>query len=188
MLSKKTDLKKEDIMKLKILILVLISLCFALTTALAVPTEITVRIKTKDAKFLGTSMGGALVTITDAGTGEQLARGVTEGSTGNTDIIMKLPLERGKHISDETSAKYTAMIDINEPVQLKITAQGPLSEPHAMNSVQVTQWVIPGKHINRGDAMLLELPGLMVKLLSPAQGQILDNTKKVEIQAVVRMM
>jgi hypothetical protein len=49
------------------------------TSAAAVPTEITVHVKTKDAKFLGTSMGGALVTIKDAQTGEMLAKGVTSG-------------------------------------------------------------------------------------------------------------
>ena len=49
------------------------------TSAWAVPTEITVHVKTKDAKFLGTSMGGALVTIKDAQTGELLAKGVTSG-------------------------------------------------------------------------------------------------------------
>jgi hypothetical protein len=173
---------------LKIMFVILVVAFFATTTALAVPTHITVRVKTKDAKFLGTSMGGALVTIQNAKTGKQLAKGVTEGATGNTNLIMVSSHERGVPISDARSAKYTATIDIEEPTQILVTAQGPLSEPHAINTVQATQWIIPGKHINRGDAMMLELPGLMVKLQSPAQDTSFYSGKSVKIQAVVRMM
>lgn len=49
----------------------------------AQPTKITVRAKAKDAKFIGTSVGGALILIRNADTGELLASGRTEGSTGN---------------------------------------------------------------------------------------------------------
>jgi hypothetical protein len=175
-------------MKCKVFFIMLLTVFFAATTALAVPTEITVQVKTKDAKFLGTSMGGALVTITNAKTGEQLAKGITEGATGNTNLIMIQPHIRGIPISDDRSAKYKATIDIDEPVQIAVTAQGPLSESHAINTIQATQWVVPGKHINKGDAMTLELPGLMVKLLSPVEGSVADNAKSVEIRAVVKMM
>lgn len=175
-------------MRLNVIFAVLLAMLFAATTALAVPTHITVRVKTKDAKFLGTSMGGALVTITNAQTGEQLAKGVTEGSTGNTGLIMIRPHERGIPLSDERSAKYAATIDIDEPTQIAVTAQGPLSEPHAINTVQATQWVMPGKHINKGDALMLELPGLMVKLMSPVKGKTYNKTDNIEIQTTVRMM
>jgi hypothetical protein len=175
-------------MRLKIIFVVLLVMFFSATTALAVPTHITVRVKTKDAKFLGTSMGGALVTIKNAGTGELLAKGITEGATGNTNTIMINPHVRGVPISDERSAKFTATIDINEPTQIEVAAQGPLSVPHSVNTVMITQWVVPGKHINRGDALMLELPGLMVKLLSPLQGKTYNKADNVEIQTTVRMM
>jgi hypothetical protein len=174
--------------KFKVICILLSALFFISTEAFSEPTHITVRVKTKDAKFLGTSMGGALVTITNAQTNKQLAKGVTEGATGNTNLIMIKPHERGVPISDERSAKYIATIDIDEPTQILVTAQGPLSESHAINSVQATQWVMPGKHVNRGDAMMLELPGLMVKLMSPSQDTSFYSSKSVEIQAVVRMM
>ena len=45
----------------------------------AVPTTVTVRAKSKDAKFIGSHMGGALVVIRDAETGEVLAQGLTRG-------------------------------------------------------------------------------------------------------------
>lgn len=175
-------------MKLKVLFSVPVFLFFATTTVLAVPTHITVHVKTKDAKFLGTSMGGALVTIKDAQTGKIFAQGTTEGATGNTNLIMIEPQKRGVPISDQGSAKFEAVIDIDQPTQIEVSAKGPLSEPHAVNTVTVTQWVVPGKHINTGDALLLELPGLMVKLLSPLQGTSHAETDRVEIQTLVKMM
>ncbi len=56
--------------------------------ALAEPTEITIRVLSKDGKFVGTSMGGARVILRDADTGEILAQGVTAGGTGDTARIM----------------------------------------------------------------------------------------------------
>ena len=60
------------------------------------------RVKTKAAKFLGTSMGGTRITVKDAQTGKLLAKGGgTEGGTGNTTLIMKTPPAQGIPISDE---------------------------------------------------------------------------------------
>ncbi len=176
-------------MRFKVLLIALITVFFSITTAMAVPTQITVRVKTKDAKFLGSSMGGALVTIKNARTGELLAEGLTEGSTGNTKLIMIKPHERDVPISDERSAKYTATIDIDEPTYIEISAKGPLSEPHAVNRTTITQWVFPGKHIDKGDALTLELPGLIVKLVSPPKETVFSGVSQdVEIYAFVRMM
>jgi hypothetical protein len=44
----------------------LVTTLAASLSAHAVPTEITVRVLAKDAKFIGSSMGGVRVTITDA--------------------------------------------------------------------------------------------------------------------------
>ena len=41
-------------------------------------TDIVVRVLSKDAKFIGTSMGGMRVTLRDAHTGEILATGLTQ--------------------------------------------------------------------------------------------------------------
>ncbi|MCK5139574.1 MAG: hypothetical protein KAQ85_07020, partial [Thermodesulfovibrionia bacterium] len=50
-------------------------------TAEAVQTKLIVRAQSKDAKFVGTSMGGALVTIIDSATGEIITKGLTVGAT-----------------------------------------------------------------------------------------------------------
>jgi hypothetical protein len=180
--------RRRIVMNLKTFIIAACIVFFTASTATAVSTHITVMVKTKDAKFLGTSMGGALVKINNALTGELLTKGITEGTTGSTDLIMIKPHERGAVISNERSAKFSATIDIEEPTQIEVIAKGPLSEHHAVNSVKVTQWVMPGKHINRGDALMLELPGLMVKLLTPIRDSSFDAARTVKIQAVVRMM
>src|SRR5680860_1561305 len=68
--------------------IVAFALTFVPTLASAEPTDITVRVLGKDSKFVGSSMGGARVIVRDADTGEILAQGVTEGSTGDTKRIM----------------------------------------------------------------------------------------------------
>jgi len=159
------------------------------SAAWAVPTEIIVRVKTKDAKFLGTNMGGALVTIKDAHTGELLAKGRTAGSTGSNERIMETPHRRGVPLSDETSAKFLAVIDLEEPRLLQVEAMGPLSGLQAANRASNTQWVLPGKHITAGDGWMIELPGFAVKVLSPspnASVQSLPNT--VPIRAYAALM
>ena len=140
---------------------------FASATAHAIPTTITVRVISKGAKFVGTSMGGVQITLRNKMTKELLAIGVTKGSTGSTEKIMKTATHRNDSLSDEKSAKFTASIDINEPTWVEVTAHGPLAQIQSANTVSLSQWVIPGKHIDGGDAWLLELPGFVVDILAP---------------------
>lgn len=160
------------------------------SVAKAVPTEITVRVISKGAKFVGTSMGGALVVIEDATTGAVLAEGRTDGATGNTQMIMKTPRVPGKTvISDEESAKFTASVDIDRPTYVEISAYGPLAQRQSANRVSLTQWILPGKHITQGDALMLELPGFVVDVLEPpAHGYAGSAPARVAIRANIRMM
>jgi hypothetical protein len=49
---------------------------------LAEPTVITIRVISKDAKFIGTSMGGMRITLRDAHTGAVLATGSPRAARG----------------------------------------------------------------------------------------------------------
>ena len=159
------------------------------TTALAVPTEITVRVKAKDAQFVGTSMGGVAIMVKDAKTGKLLAKGDTAGGTGSTTRIMITPKTRGVPLSDESSAKFTAIIDIDEPTLIEVTAYGPLGHLKSANKVSATQWVVPGKHITRGDAWLMELPGFVVDVQAPSAHTVIKGTPQmIAIQAHITMM
>jgi hypothetical protein len=176
-------------MKTRLLLYGICIVFIAAAPAFAGPTQIIVRVKSKDAKFVGTTMGGALVTIRDVQTGELLAKGLTTGGTGNTEKIMITPVQRGKSISDDSAAKFVATVDIAEPRLVEVSAFGPESNLQSANKVTATQWIVPGKNITEGDAWTLELPGFVVKVLAPpahsAQG---GAPQKVEIKANVTMM
>jgi len=167
------------------------AVCLAVMAASAwgVETKVTVCVVAKDAKFIGTSLGGALVTIRNADTGEVMATGVTAGSTGNTELLMKKPITRRTPMADEKSAKFTATLDIDAPVRVEIAATGPLAQRQAANTVSVTQWILPGKDIVAGNAVMLELPGFVVDVLAPPSHiRIGTAPQQVTIAANVTMM
>ena len=176
-------------MKTTASILVTTLLLLLSVTAYAIPTTITVRVISKGAKFVGTSMGGAQITLQNKITKELLAAGVTNGSTGSTEKIMKTAGYRNDPLSDEKSAKFTATIDINEPTWIEVTAYGPLAQIQSANTVSLSQWVIPGKHIDGGDAWLLEMPGFVVDILAPpTHTKLPGEVESVQIQANITMM
>ena len=176
-------------MKNLISLIVIVSTLLTYATSHAIPTTITVRVISKGAKFVGTSMGGAHITIRNNITKELLASGTTQGSTGTTQKIMKADANRNRILSDDTSAKFTATIDIAEPTWIEVTAFGPQAQLQSANRVSSTQWIIPGKHIDGGDAWLLELPGFVVDILSPPTHLKLDGVvEPVLVQANITMM
>jgi len=176
-------------MKINYLMLSLIIIIAVSTSALAVPTQITVRVKAKDAQFIGTSMGGVMITIKNAQTGELLAKGKTSGDAGSTERIMITPLSHGEPMSDESAAKFTATIDIDEPVLVEVDAYGPLKPQLSANRASVTQWVVPGKNIIGGDAWLMEIPGFAVHVQAPTTNIVLAGVPHaVKIYAHVIMM
>jgi hypothetical protein len=132
----------------------------------AVPTTVTVRAKSKDAKFIGSSMGGALVVIRDAETGEILAKGLITGGTGNTQKIMVDPVKRGIPISDTSAAKYETTIDISEPKFVTIEVSGPMGQKQSIAKSTTQVWIVPGRNIE-GDGVMLDVPGFSVNLLAP---------------------
>lgn len=151
----------------------------------AVDTTIVVRVLAKDAKFIGTSMGGAEVIIRDANTQEILAEGVTVGGTGDTGLIMTMPRARSGSIVSTGSAHYTATIDIDKPRLIEVLARGPKSPNISSVTATSQQWVVPGKHVSEGDAWLIELRGLVVEVLD-LEPEVVAGTLK--LHAKVRMM
>lgn len=166
----------------------------ALTLAAAAPaaaedTPVTVRVISQGAKFIGTSMGGARVTITDAVTGELLASGKTQGSTGDTGHIMKQAHPRGTALAKGGAAKFATTLDLAAPRRIKVTAYGPTAQTQAANTVSATQWVLPGKGIAAGDGLRLEMPGFAVDVTTPPAHVDIDGPPaRVRIAANVTMM
>ncbi|WP_106792161.1 hypothetical protein, partial [Aquimarina sp. Aq78] len=111
-------------------------------------------------------LGGAYVIIRNKTNNRILAEGKTVGNTGNTDLIMKTPKERGNLISDEQAAKFLATIDINEPTFINIEIISPFNNKQAQSTVSTELWLIPGKDI-LGDGIILEIPGFIIDILKP---------------------
>ena len=159
------------------------------TAAWAEPTDITVHVISRGAKFIGTTMGGVLITLKDAETGELLAKGTTEGGTGDTVRIMKEKHGRGGMLSTESAAGFSTTIDLKRPRLIEVTAFGPLAQHQSANRVSAVQWVVPGKNLTGGDGWLLEMPGFIVDVIGPPTHQMRKGLPQtVEIKANVTLM
>jgi len=161
------------------------------TVALATETRLVVRARARDGKFVGTSMGGALVVLRDAQTGQVLASGLTAGSTGNTQTLMKQPQARGAPLADEASAKFTAAVDLTEPRLVTVEVSGPQAQRQALATSSTQLWLLPGKHIE-GDGLILELPGFVIDVLAPQAHEFLklaaDKKLTVPLRANLVLM
>lgn len=175
-------------------VLVAVALCMISSTAAAdvvhaQPTEITVRVISKDAKFIGTSMGGMRIVLRDVQTGEILASGLTSGGTGDTQRSMHTDGGRRSRLAEESAAKFVTSIELSEPRLIEVEAFGPLAQPQAAHRVTSSQWVVPGRNISAGDGWVLELPGFVVDVLAPAAHVTLPlGTQRVQVRANIVMM
>jgi len=152
----------------------------------AVATRVTVRAVSRDAKIIGSGVGGAMIRVENAETGDVLAEGKQEGGTGDTRLIMATPRERGMSIFDtEAAAAYVAELSLSQPTEVTITASGPLSYPQAMGAASKSMLLIPGEHIE-GDGVVLELHGFIVEIQSPEPMTPVGD--RVDVSARVRMM
>lgn len=157
--------------------------------AAAEETPITVRVISKDAKFIGTGMGGVRVTLRDVRTGEVLDRGLTRGGTGDTERIMHRERGRRARLAGPSAAKFETTLDLEVPRLIEAEAYGPLAQPQAAHRVVSTQWVVPGRGLSAGDGWVLELPGFVVDVLAPNAASALDpGARRVELRAHVTMM
>ena len=150
-------------MKKSILLLALFLLSI---NAFATETKLMVRAKAKDAKFVGSSIGGAHIIVRNTLNGEILAEGNTTGSTGNTNLIMKSAHERYTQLSDENTAGFLAVVDIEEPTLVRVEVLSPVHKKNARIQASTELWLIPGKDI-LGDGIILEIPGFVVDILKP---------------------
>jgi len=156
----------------------------------ATETRVMVRARSKDAKFIGSSMGGALVVIRKADTGEVLASGLTSGGTGDTKRIMIEPLVRGAQIADAATAGFEAKLDLAEPTFVTIEVSGPMGQRQSVAKATVQIWLIPGRSV-AGDGFVVEIPGFAVNVAAPRAHEVIaleGGKAKVPLVANVVMM
>jgi len=153
-----------------------------------ISTKVIVRVVSKDAKVIGSGVGGAFVRIKSIESGEILAQGKQEGGTGDTDRIMVQPRRRGEILyGTPDAAFYQAEILLDKPTQVEIYAEAPLGYPHNVQKGSKTLILIPGKPI-LGEGVIIELNGLIVNILSPFPKESLKKGDQIMVRAEVRML
>jgi hypothetical protein len=171
-----------------ILVLGILVHAFPSFSAEKILTKVLVRVVSRDAKVIGSGVGGASIRIVNSETGETLAQGKQEGGTGETDRIMVQPRRRGETIYGTPGAAFfQAEIPLDRPTQTEIRVEAPLAYPQAMQRGSKTLTIIPGKHI-LGEGVVIELNGLIVNLLGPLPTKVLKKGEEVEVQAEVKML
>jgi len=151
-------------------------------------TKVLIRVVSRDAKVIGSGVGGASLRIADVETGGTLAQGKQEGGTGDTDRIMVQPHRRGETLYGTPGAAFfQAEIPLDRPTQVGIYAEAPLAYPQAIQRGSKTLTLIPGKHI-LGEGVIIELNGLIVNLLDPLPARALKKGEEVEVKVEVKML
>ena len=153
-----------------------------------IPTKVLIRVVSRDAKVIGSGVGGASIRIMNAETGGTLAQGKQEGGTGDTDRIMIQLHRRGETLYGTPGAAFfQAEIPLDRPTQVEVYAEAPLAYPQAIQRGSKTLTLIPGKHIP-GEGVIIELNGLIVNLLDPLPTRVLKKGEDVEVKAEVKML
>jgi hypothetical protein len=166
-------------------ILVVASPLFAQTGAKE--TKVMIRAVARDAKVIGTHVGGARITVKDAATGEVLAQGMQQGNTGDTDVIMKKPHTRGMSVfgSGDTSG-FLAVLHLDKPTVVEVSAEGPLGNAQATQRSSKTLLLIPGEDV-LGEGILLEIHGFIVTAVAPLPDAKVKAGSPFEVRATITM-
>lgn len=157
----------------------------AMTLLFAAPvfaesTPVMVRVIARDAKFIGTSMGGARVKLRDVKTGKLLAQGVTAGGTGDTDKIMHATGRNSTRTGDGVAA-FATSLDLARPTLVELAVEGPLGHPGSMLRATQQRWILPGAGVTLGEGWTIELPGLVITPQTSISGGKASISAKVEL-------
>jgi len=153
-----------------------------------IPTRVIVRVVSKDAKVVGSGVGGAFIRIKNVETGEILAEGKQLGGTGDTDRIMVQPRRRGEVLYGTSDAAFfQADLLLDKPTQVEIYTEAPLGFPHNIQKGSKTLTLIPGKHI-LGEGVVIQLNGLIVNILNPSSKESLKKGEEVAVRVEIRML
>ncbi len=150
-------------------------------------TKVMIRAVARDAKVIGTHVGGARITVKDAATGEILAQGMQQGGTGDTDVIMKKPHTRGMAVygSGDTSG-FLAVLHLDKPTVVEVSAEGPLGNAQATQRSSKTLLLIPGEDV-LGEGILLEIHGFIVTAVAPLPDAKVKAGSPFEVRATITM-
>src|SRR5258708_911597 len=107
-------------------------------------TKVMVRAIARDAKIIGKGVGGARITIREVSSGKVLAQGMLQDGTGETSLIIEKPHVRGEKIYDTPGASgFLAVLNLERPTVVEVTAEGPLGSPDATQRSSKTLLLVP---------------------------------------------
>jgi hypothetical protein len=150
-------------------------------------TKVMVRAIARDAKIIGKGVGGARITIREVSSGKVLAEGMLQDGTGETSLIIEKPHVRGEKIYDTPGASgFLAVLNLERPTVVEVTAEGPLGSPDATQRSSKTLLLVPGEDIV-GDGVVLEIHGFIVTALAPQMGSKVKVGSPLEVKATVTM-
>jgi len=150
-------------------------------------TKVMVRAIARDAKIIGKGVGGARITIREVSSGKVLAEGMLQDGTGDTAVIIEKPHVRGEKIYDTPGASgFLAVLNLERPTVVEVTAEGPLGSPEATQRSSKTLLLVPGEDI-LGDGIVLEIHGFIVKTLAPQVGTKVKVGMPFEVKVTVTM-
>ena len=150
-------------------------------------TKVMIRAIARDAKVIGTHVGGAKIAVRDVATGEILAQGMQQGATGDTDLIMQKPHTRGMAVFSAADASgYLAVLHLDKPTVVEISAEAPLGNAQATQRSSKTLLLVPGEDI-LGEGILLEIHGFIVTPLAPLPDAKVKAGSPFEVRATVTM-
>ena len=151
-------------------------------------TRVMIRVVAHDAKIIGSAVGGARITVRNAKTGSLLAQGEQQGGEGDTRSLLLEPRARGASVFDtDGAAGFLAELELEEPTQIRIEAEGPLEMTDAIQRVSLTMFVVPGQDV-LGDGVILEMYGFTVELIEPKSDLTKAAGKEVLVRARVTML
>jgi hypothetical protein len=168
-------------------------------------TSMLIRVQARGGKFLADDIGGAEVTVRDALTGERLGGGLVQGTdSGNltaelapnaSQSAVVTPGGPGSQpliqwlVPDATTSALTLELPLRRPTLLAVAAYGPLGGLQSAQRVESTTWALPGQSIDQGPGFVIELPGLVVQVLSPQTHlEITSLPTLITFQVKVMMM
>ena len=116
------------------------TLAFALLAgpALAEPTAITIRAISHDGKFIGDSMGGVRVRLTEAASGRELAAGITDNSQWRGERPRRSSRRSTSSVCASPTSSSTAWARVSAVTRPASATGSPLGQPAHVGSMRIT--------------------------------------------------
>jgi hypothetical protein len=145
-------------------------------------TRVLVRVQAKGGKFIGPDGGYALVTLRDAVSGELLAQRLATGGSGELSTTFTRQATRDAVVTPEASgdtvrwlsapagsgtAGLLATLDLHNPMLVEFSAQALTNGIPNGHTATQRMWLTPGVHLDHEPGVVLLVPGLSVRILSP---------------------